>query len=33
MYYVEVKSSTSDPDCNIIYESNAKVTIAKSNKT
>jgi len=31
---VEAKgSSTSDPDSNIIYGSNSKVTIIKSNKT
>jgi len=27
------KASTSDPDSNIIYRSNFKVTITKSNKT
>ena len=31
--YVEAKGSTSDPDSNIIYRSNSKVTITKSNKT
>ena len=31
--YVEAKGSTSDPDSNIIYGSNSKVTITKSNKT
>ena len=30
---VEAKDSTSDPDSNIIYGSNSKVTITKSNKT
>ena len=33
MCYVEAKDSTSDPDSNIIYRSNSKVTITKSNKT
>ena len=33
MCYVEAKGSTSDPDSNIIYGSNSKVTITKSNKT
>jgi len=33
MCYVEAKGSTSDPDRNIIYGSNSKVTITKSNKT
>jgi len=33
MCYVETKGSTSDPDSNIIYGSNSKVTITKSNKT
>ena len=31
--YVEAKGSTSDPDSNIIYGSNSKVTITKSSKT
>jgi hypothetical protein len=31
--YVEAKGSTIDPDSNIAYGSNSKVTIAKSNKT
>jgi nitrate reductase assembly molybdenum cofactor insertion protein NarJ len=31
--YVEAKGSTSDPDSNIIYGSNSKVTITKSNNT
>ena len=30
---VEAKGSTSDPDTNIIYGSNSKVTITKSNNT
>ena len=30
---MEAKGSTSDPDSNIIYRSNSKVTIAKSNNT
>jgi len=29
----EAKGSTSDPDSNIIYGSNSKVTVTKSNKT
>ena len=33
MFYVEAKGSTSGPDSNIIYGSNSKVTITKSNKT
>jgi len=33
MCYVEAKVSKSDPDSNIIYRSNSKVTITKSNKT
>ena len=33
MCHVEAKGSTSDPDSNIIYGSNPKVTITKSNKT
>jgi len=33
MCYVEANGSTSDPDSNIIYGSNSKVTIIKSNKT
>ena len=33
MCYVEAKGSTSDPDSNIIYGSNSKVTITKSNKS
>jgi len=33
MCYVEAKSSKSDPDSNIIYGSNSKVTITKSNNT
>ena len=33
MCYVEAKGSTSDPDSNITYGSNSKVTITKSNKT
>ena len=33
MCYVETKGSTTDPDSNIIYGSNSKVTITKSNKT
>ena len=33
MCYVEAKGSTSDRDSNIIYGSNSKVTITKSNKT
>ena len=33
MCYVEVKRSTSDPDSNIMYGSNSKVTTTKSNKT
>jgi len=32
MCYVEAKGSTSDPDSNIIYGGNSKVTITKSNK-
>jgi len=33
MCYVEEKSGTSDPDSNIIYGNNSKVTITKSNNT
>jgi len=33
MCYVEAKRSTIDPDSNIIYRSNSKVTIAKSKET
>ena len=33
MFYVEAKSSASDPDSNIIYGSNSKVTTTKSNET
>ena len=33
MCYVEAKGSKSDPDSNIIYWSNSKVTITESNKT
>jgi hypothetical protein len=33
MRYVEVKHSASDPDSNIIYGSNSKVTITKSKET
>ena len=33
MRYVEAKHSKSDPDSNIIYGSNSKVTIAKSKET
>jgi hypothetical protein len=33
MRYVEAKSSTSDPDSNIIYGSNSKVAITKSKTT
>ena len=33
MCYVEAKGSTSDPDSNIVYRSNSKVTVTKSNKT
>ena len=32
MYYVKAKGSTNNPDSNIIYGSNSKVTITKSNK-
>jgi len=32
MCYVEAKCSTSDPDSNIIYGSNSKVTITKSER-
>jgi len=32
MCYVEAKCSSSDPDSNIIYGSNSKVTITKSKK-
>jgi len=32
MRYVEAKGSTSDPNSNIIYGSNSKVIITKSNK-
>jgi hypothetical protein len=30
---IKAKNSISDPDSNIIYGSNSKVTITKSNKT
>jgi len=33
MCYVEAKRNTSEPYINIIYGSNSKVTITKSNKT
>jgi len=33
MCYVEAKGSTNDPDSNIIYGSNSKVTATESNKT
>jgi len=33
MCYVEANGNTSDPDSNIIYGSNSKVIIKKSNKT
>jgi len=33
MCYVEAKGTTSDPDSNIVYGNNSKVTITKSNKT
>jgi hypothetical protein len=33
MCYVEAKPSSGDPDRNIIYKSNPKVTITKSKKT
>ena len=33
MCYVEAKGSTSDPDSNIMYGSNSKVAIIKSNST
>jgi len=33
MCYVEAKGSTIDSDSNIIYESDSKVTVTKSNKT
>jgi len=33
MRCVEAKHSTNDPDSNIIYRSNSKVTIAKSKET
>jgi len=33
MCYVEAKGSNSDIDSDIIYGSNSKVTVAKSNKT
>ena len=33
MFYVEAKGSTIDPDSNIIYRSNSKLTITESNKT
>ena len=33
MCHVEVKGSTSDLVSNIIYGSNSKITITKSNKT
>ena len=33
MRYVEAKGSTSDTDSNIIYCSNSKVTVTKSNNT
>jgi len=33
MCYVEAQGSTSDPDSDIIYVSNSKVTITLSSKT
>jgi len=33
MRYLEAKGSTSDPNSNVIYGSNYKVTVTKSNKT
>jgi hypothetical protein len=33
MCYVEANISTSDPDINIVYGSNSKVIIMKTNKT
>ena len=33
MCYVEAKGSTSDPDSNIIYGINSKVTTTQSNNT
>jgi len=33
MCYVEAKCSSIDPDSNIIYGSNSKITITKSKKT
>ena len=33
MCYMEGKCSTSDPDCNIIYGSNSKVTVTESKET
>jgi len=33
MCYVEAKGSTSDPDSNIIYGSDYKVTVTDCNKT
>ena len=33
MCYLEAKGSTSDSDSNIIYWSNSKVTVTKSNNT
>ena len=33
MCYVEAKYSSSDPDNNIIYGSNSKVTVTESKKT
>ena len=33
MCYVEAKFSPSDPNCNIIYETNSKVTTKKSKET
>ena len=33
MCFVEAKGSTTDPDSNVMYRSNSKVTITKSNNT
>jgi len=33
MCYLEAKCSTNDPESNIMYRSNSKVTLTKSNKT
>ena len=33
MCFVEAKCSSSDPDSNIIYGSNSKITITESKKT